>query len=94
MASEPSSSVMFTNVYTCFADLSKLPKNRVIIRNRKAEYSALCNIVMDLLKREPRELIPVKNIHEKLDGVLCISCCRHLKKYSDAVKAIEPIQIR
>ena len=61
MASESSTSVLFTkkSCYTCFADLSKLPKNRVIIRNRKTEYSALYSIVIDLLKRDVAFIVRV-----------------------------------
>ena len=36
--------------------------------------------------------LDVVSVHKKLGTVICTMCCRLLKRYSDVVNAIEPIQ--
>ena len=79
--------------YSCLVDLSNFPKERVIIRNKKIEYSCLYDIAVGILETERKDMSTSK-IHQTLDGLLCKRCCSILKKYSAAVTTIEPIKKR
>ena len=79
--------------YCCCIDLSATPRNIVNIRSRSKEYRTLYDIADAVLKFEEKEVQP-REIHEKLDGVICNSCWKVLKKYGDAIVAIEPIKAR
>ena len=65
--------------FCCTVALPTLSKNRVI-RNRKAEYSTLYDIAIDVLGKERMQLIP-EVMHRKLaDGIMCKPCFRKVKK--------------
>ncbi len=72
-----------------------LPKNRVIVRNKKVEYGVLYDLTVNVLKEQtPNTMIKPEVVHERLDGVVCVSCCRAFKKYADVLKVIEPMRVK
>ena len=74
-------------------DLPVSLKTKIIIRNRKVEYSTLYDLAIEVLKKEQVEVTP-ETIHSELDGVMCKSCYMKLKKLSDALKGVEYIRSR
>ena len=77
--------------FCCAFALSTLSKNRVIIRNRKAEYSTLYDLAIDVLSKERMQLRP-EVMHGKLaDGIMCKPCFSKVKKLTEALNVTKPI---
>ena len=83
------------NCYFCCINLSCVKRNNIVnIGNRAKEYRILYDLVDFLVQSEGKEIQPA-NIHEKLEkAVICNPCYKVLKKYADAVEAIEPIKAK